>query len=179
MNFVRRYVTLSIPFLLLLACATKEYTPPPRAALQDPLPGLALLYVMRSPYDDAPLNLMLNEKPATKLPPSTYTVLSLSPGRYVLGTSGVVDKATGQPSIPAFAFEVQAGQRLFLHLPAPERRYVPGFSLVPFAKGLVLPVQQTRAELTGAQQVWTVTEEQDVHWFLHYSKLYLEPSAAP
>ena len=179
MIFIRRFVAIALPVFLLLACATKEYTPPPRATLQDPLPGLALVYLMRSPYDDAPLDLMLNDKPATKLPPSTYTVLSLSPGRYVLGTPGLVDRTTGQPAIPAFAFEVQAGQRLFLHLPAPERRYVPGFSFISSAKGMVLPVPQTRTELTGVQRAWTVTEEQDVHWFLHYAKLYLERSAAP
>ena len=167
--------TILLVTILLVACATpKEYRPPPKALLQEPLPGQALLYMLRSPYDGQDLQILINGKRVTALPSSTYTVMSLAPGQYALESVGSKQLIGGLPDIPQIQLSLKPAQRVFIHLPAPEYKYAQGTSVMSLPGELVIPQSTRRPAATGATRAWTITEEQDVHWFIHYSKLYLE-----
>lgn len=157
--------------LLLIGCSTpKEYTPPPKAALQDPLPGKSLVYLLRAPYDETTLSLSF--APAggqVHLPKYRYTAISLEPGTYTMTTvtQGTDSQSTVGP-IPSLTFNIAADQRLCFFLPAPEKRNIQTIGLVP------LPIVVRQMQETGAVRAWTPATNDDVNWFVFYTKPYVE-----
>jgi hypothetical protein len=121
-DFTRRSVAALCFAALLDGCATKS--PYPRfAQLQDPLPGQALLYLLRAPHDDAPLQVHLNTRPIVTLPGDSYTVVSLSPGTYLLTCTG--RGMNGNDQLVAEPIEMQLNldeRRVLLMLGVVERK---------------------------------------------------------
>jgi hypothetical protein len=160
----------------LAACVSpKEYVRPTRSNLQDPVPERALIYLLRSPYDEADVQVLLNGVRVVVLPASTHSVVVVTPGKYALTTRTTRDQST---VVPDFAFEVQAARRYFLNLPAPERRYEKGIVGIGAAGGVPLPIIGTTSTATGAARQWWFASEDDAHWFIFYSKPVLPEAGA-
>ena len=164
----RRPLLLLFPALALLGCVSpKQYTPPAKAVLQDPLPGKALVYLLRAPYDGADLELLLNGV-RLSLPAYRYTAISLEPGLYTLRTTVKGNQRNPGNAIPDLVVPLASGERLGFFLPAPERRNETEFVPLPGAAFF-----RQRMEETGAKRTWTPATRDDFNWFIQYTKLYL------
>lgn len=165
---------LTVTVLGLAGCATpKEYVQPTPTALQDPLPGQALVYLLRSPYDDEALTLQLNDSKVAELPPERYTAVQIVPGTYTLSTFSAGRWSAGKQTVPPFTFTVQADQRYFINLPAPERKMRQNLIILP---GTAVPTQEMVE--TGAARKWELTTERDAQWFMFYAKPVLPEKGA-
>jgi hypothetical protein len=163
--------------VLMGGCAAKqEFVPPTKANLQDPVPGTALIYLLRSPYDDEDLSVFVDSVKAAFLPAGRYTALSLAPGHHTVVT--VFSNARHREQIPPFDFEANRDQRYFLNLPAPERKTEKGLIAVLPVPGAVVPVMGQRVIETGAPRSWVQLREDESHWFIFYAKpIAPEPNA--
>lgn len=178
-NFRTRRAWCHIVFsavCMLAGCATpKEYVQPTPTPLQDPLPGQALVYLLRSPYDDATVQLELNGVKVAELPALRYTAIQMPPGTHAL-TSQATGRwnGVGLEELSPFSLTVQADTRYFVYLPAPERKLhksvmiVPGPALVHIEKMLD----------RGADRQWELTTERDAQWFMFYAKPMLPEKGA-
>lgn len=154
--------------LLLHACTSAPdlYDPSKATPLQDPLPGKAIAYLLRSPYDPSDVTIRVDGVKVADLPKSRYTAISLAPGHHVLTTlSG--DRAMAPP----LDLEVGAGQRRFTYLSAPEYATVPDLRFVTVGKGVLVPIMGSRpVERPGAPQEWIFVTEERAQWFLFYTR---------
>jgi len=91
-------LTLSAVLCVVLSgCAFKPLNFPPPTVLQDPLPGLAIVYILRVPHDSAAVEVSLNDVPIARLPAETYTAINLRPGTYTISTA---DSSSDKSLIP-------------------------------------------------------------------------------
>jgi hypothetical protein len=81
--------------------------------LQDPLPGQAIVYLLRAPHDGARVEVAVNGRRAATLPPGTYTAITLAPGRHAIVTS-TTDGA--RQVAPPLQVDIAAGTRRFFNL---------------------------------------------------------------
>jgi hypothetical protein len=170
----RRTLLLSLS-MLVTACADNKppsyFKPPPPLALQDPLPGQALLYLLRAPHDQDSFSIKIQDKKPFVLGPSSYTVLSFPPGEYTM--TGAVDSIFGG-SKPAFVpaqFRLIEGQRLFLYVSGVNDSSFFLNSLVPFGRGGVLVDGGIRTSTVASTRSWKECSELDAQGFMSTSTL--------
>jgi hypothetical protein len=126
----RSSVTLLVT-LALVACATPQPFKPlvfaPDTRLQDPLPGKAVVYLLRVPTEGTTVTVFFNVKRMAVLPPSTFTAVMVDPGTYeVASTEGIWSSS----KTPASRLTVSAGERRFLYTSVP-RRASPNMFFIP------------------------------------------------
>lgn len=177
--------------LLLIACfvfiavvlsgcaAPTPYEPPVDKLLQDPLPGQAIVYLLRAPYDDETMEIVVSGRKVAVLPGSTYTALSLPPGRHLLQAR----------SRGVFGAEVDAAQAVELELLPDQRRflYVSGTTensfgyagLIPLGRGAVVPLFLPRNVTDARTRTWKEMTELDAQGLMSISRLVLPARSAP
>jgi hypothetical protein len=170
---------LSIIANLLVACAaSNEYVQPTKTVLQEPLPGMALAYLMRSPYDNVDIDVFIDDKKVVRLDSGRYSLVTLSPGKHTISSvyvgAFVKEKWAGSP----FGFEVKADNRYFLNFPAPEKPSGNSTTYAYLGKGKVLPLSLPDAPDMATPRAWVLSTERDAHWFMFYSKLVLPEAGA-
>jgi hypothetical protein len=170
----RRILLLSLP-MLLSACAENKppsyYKPPPPLALQDPLPGQALLYLLRAPHDQDAFSIQIQDKKPFVLGPESYTVLSFSPGQYTM--TGEVSSMFGGPK-PAFApaqFRLIEGQRAFLYVSGVNGSSFFLNNIVALGRGGVLVDGGIRPSTVASSRSWKECSELDAQGFMSASTL--------
>lgn len=156
----------------LVGCTTpKEYVPPQKVVLQDPLPGQGLIYLLRAPYDDDDISWSLNGGKVTSLPKERYTAVSVAPGTYSLKTEIKNLSISGSPAaIPVLTFSIRPNERLCFFLPAPERKLVQSTDLLVVPHKYMLALSAQHMKETGAERAWTQATPDDVNWFINYTK---------
>lgn len=167
---------LYLGWTLLTGCSSsfKPYAPPSVQVLQDPLPGSAVVYLLRAPYDDIKLEVLVGGEPVAELAESTYTVLSLKPGSQVLTTNGVHTFGSKSEAAPPFVFSVSQGQRRFFNVSAAMTRTISVFGGVPIVG----------TGVASNSRSWKEVSEMDAQGLMSISRLVLpakavrEPSAA-
>lgn len=157
---------------LLAACETPPAGPLPSSiVLQDPLPGQGVVYLIRAPHDGGTLNVTSAQgRLLARLPPETYTVLSLPPGSHRLASS-TSSFGRDQLAAPPLAFELAADQRLFF---AVAGRTVESMNLllVPMQGG-VLPLAQPSSATDPGTRLWKPYNELDARGLLTITRLQL------
>ena len=165
---LRRSIALAV--LLVAGCA-RDFQPlvfKPPVPLQDPLPGKAIVYLLRTPHEPYGLRVFINKSEVAVLPSETYSAISLSAGRYeVLAlplSAALVMDATYQPT----SFEVKENERRFLYTAQP----TDSSSALTLASigvfGLAAAVMPIRNP--AGPQVWTECSELDAQGLMSNSR---------
>jgi hypothetical protein len=156
---LRRALLLAVS-VLAAACATepKPYVAPVDKPLQDPLPGQAVVYLLRAPHDSLRVQVSSAEKRLVVLAQSTYTAVSLQPGRHVLRTHAWL-LAAGAEVAPPLVLEVQPNTRRFFSLSGATVRFVYGMPLpqVDTAPGSHSWKEITELDAQGLMSITRVT----------------------
>lgn len=154
----------------MAGCASTEVKPlafAPNVVLQDPLPGKAIVYLLRTPHDRPTLEVYLGDRKVASLGPSTYTVLSVNPGSHELNTALV----GSPPELPPSTLTVKAGERRFIYTSVPTRSSTTLTVIGAGALGLI-PLTTPTAVPVGARR-WTECGEQDAQGLMSTSRLVL------
>jgi len=115
MNSERRAaILLSVLAFMTSGCST-TYPDPDSLVLQEPLPGHALVYLIRGPHDEFKMRVRIRGAFESVLPPETYTAVSLGPGRHRVETE-FSQSSDGRPAAEVFELQLEAGDRHFLVL---------------------------------------------------------------
>ena len=171
----RRRATWGLPLALLFsACAENKppsyYQPGPPAAMQEPAPGQALLFLFRAPHDAEIFQMDIDGKLPFELTPDSYTVLSFMPGEY--GMKGWVVGRAGARS-PAFEparFKLQAGQRLYLYVSGTNDSSIFLNGLTPISRRFVLVDGGIRPSTVAGTRSWKECSEIDAQGFIAISR---------
>jgi hypothetical protein len=168
-------LTLLIGVLALGACATpsKPYTPPVDKPLQDPLPGQAVIYLLRAPYDRERLELSIDGKKVALLSESTYTAVSLSPGRHVMLTKFPSLFAEGTDAAPPIELYLKADQRRFFNVSGITSKLTALAGVLPIPSGGGVPLLIQRAGTVDGTRSWKEVTELDAQGLMSISKLVL------
>lgn len=160
--------------VLCAGCASDEpYELPRDVQLQDPLPGKGIVYLLRAPHDSAAVQVSVDGRPVATLPSSTYTLISLAPGRYSLTTASASDRAQ---LAPPFLLQVEAGTRRFLNLSGPTRESAKVQGLIPIGSGVVPLLTPSLAIRDG--RTWKEVTELDAQGLMSIARLVLPDPAA-
>jgi hypothetical protein len=159
--------------LLLLAtgCALepKPYSPAKVTPLQDPLPGKAIVYLLRAPYDSAEVAVFVGGATVATISPAMYTAISLPPGRHVFTTRTASILGIGGEVAPSFHVDLEENQRRFLNLSGANTKAPALVGALPLPGGggvpLVLPVQST----APGSRTWKEVSELDAQGLMSIS----------
>jgi len=155
----------------LVGCASREFKPlefAPPVRLQDPLPGLAIVYLLRAPHDSVSVDVALNSTPVARLPAETYTAVSLQPGTYTITTAESSEvKASGPGADPVLT--VSAGERRFLYTSVPTRS-TESLGVAFAGKGGAIPLLLPVTIRVG-QRTWHECNEIDAQGLMSIGKL--------
>lgn len=169
-----RLTVMVLGLSVLLGCATEHppeyYKPPPPVALQDPPPGLSVVYLIRTPLDRETVVVHVTGLEPFSLPPETHTVLLLKPGAYGMQgpLSGLVTDS-GQSFAPA-QLQTHAGQRLILCLSGTVGRSVPLPSMISLADGRLVPSPTTAMMIDATKRFWNNCSEQETQVLLQNAR---------
>jgi hypothetical protein len=169
-------------FIVLLTCfvvigcstpPSKPYVPPADKPLQDPLPGQALIYLLRAPYDPSQLEVSLSDKVIAILPQSTYTAVSLPPGDYVLQTKSSAMFASGVPAAEPFKFVVKPNERRFFNISGATAMSPGVVAVLPVRGGGVVPLVLRHLGTEPAGRSWKEVTELDAQGLMSIARLVL------
>jgi hypothetical protein len=164
---MRRRSLLALIPPSLVGCAAREFCPlefPAPVQLQDPLPGQAIVYLLRAPHDAVSLSISVAGRLLAELPPSTYTFASLPPGEHAL-----VAARHGEAASPS-RLTVSAGERRFFYTSVPSETSNT-FLLVPFGAGVLPLFGRTRSP--SGSRAWCECNEADAQGLISISRLVL------
>jgi hypothetical protein len=170
---MHRRVFIAAGSLSLGACAARDFKPlefAPPVPLQDPLPGRAIVYLMRTPNERDTIAVFTNQRLAAVLPPETYTAVSLRPGRYAVSASSSPAVAAPEGVEPS-VLTVTAGERRFHYTAIPTRSSLSAFPAPVGAAGFV-PLFVPSRQPTGAR-FWRECSEQDAQGLLSIARAVL------
>ena len=165
---LRRHLVALIP-LSIAGCAAREFRPlefSEPVLLQDPLPGKAVIYLLRAPNDPVSLSILVGGRLVAELPPSTYTLISLTPGDHALGAVGNGET----PGAGASRLSVAAGDRRFFYTSVPSTTSN-SFAFIPFGAGVLPLVGRTQSQ-SGAR-AWHECNETDAQGLMSIARLVL------
>ena len=154
--------------IALTGCASREFKPlefAPPVALQDPLPGLAIVYLLRAPHDPVVVDVALNSALAARLPAETYTAVSLQPGTYAIATTDGTASSPGDNPV----LTVSAGERRFLYTSVPTRS-TDSLGVAFAGKAVPIPLLSPVTIRVG-QRTWRECSELDAQGLMSISKL--------
>ena len=147
-----------------------EYAAPP--PLQDPLPGQAVLYLLRAPHDKEEVDISIGSKPVARLASGTYTVLSLPPGRHVIGSKLVAPGLFGGTGDPLpLEVTLAPNQRTFFYI-SQASTSASTTSMVPLPGGVVVPIFSNVNRPLGPRS-WKECSEMDALGLITISRLTL------
>lgn len=163
----RRHLLVAGISGVLAACAPPPFKPlefPPPLPLQDPMPGRAMIYLLRTPDDGQTVTVFFNGTKVAKLPRGTYTALSLKPGSYAITTT-----RSGAPQPDSPVLTVSAGERRFLYTAVPTDS---GMSLqfMPAGRAGIAPLLVPQRTRTGGR-LWRECSESDAQGLFSISKV--------
>jgi hypothetical protein len=171
---LRRHL-LAVPALLAAGCASNEppsyFKAAPFVALQDPLPGQAVVYLLRAPHDRDVFSMEVSGKRLFTLPPGTFTVLSVSPGPFrITGTTTSFLGGVSSAFMPA-EFSIQNGQRAFLYVSGDTQRSFDITGVMPLGKAGVMLQSRSGLSTEAGTRTWKECSEVDAQGFISISKL--------
>jgi len=172
--------TAAVLLLLTQGCATpvaKPFVPPVVVdlPLQDPPPGMAVVYLLRSPYDSSSVSVHMQGRNLAVLPPSSYTVVVLQPGQHVLETRVSGPQSDTETVAAPFKITVMAEERRFVNLSG---RQSTSSNLSLFFAGGGLPVPVHAQTTTYDTRSWKEVTELDAQGLMSIAKMVLpEPGA--
>jgi len=134
---------------------------------------MAIVYLIRAPYDTATLPVYFNERKLAVLPSLTYTAVVVRPGTFAIASA-----PNGRPpESPASTLTVSAGERRYLYVSAPTDRTV-SFAAIPMGKAGIIPLLLPSYASAGAR-TWKECSELDAQGLMSLGRLVLpEPGAA-
>jgi hypothetical protein len=172
-----RRSTLAILAVFVTACADNKppsyYKPGPLVPLQDPLPGLAMVYLFRAPHDLDAFHMEIDQKPPFVLKPGSYTVLSFAPGEFGMRGYAVSRFGTKSPAFQPTLLRLREGQRIFLYVSGENDSSFLLKSIVPIGRGGVLVDGGIRTSTVAGTRSWKECNEIDAQGFISISKLQL------
>jgi hypothetical protein len=164
-SFWVRAVCVAFSFAVASCAARKEFADPRSIVVQDPMPGQALLYLIRAPHDSSTFSLRVGGVLAAVLPPEAYAALSLPPGQHIIQTyAGAVPRG-GESTVPELKVAVEPNSRYFLVLSGRSER--PGAAV------------QALAAVAGGPFTWFIPMSTGVVAGSHTWKPYTEEEARP
>ena len=176
MSTVSRFVQI-LAFTLcacLAGCAAHVYESPESVRLQDPLPGEALLYLIRAPHDPLAISVRSAGKNLANLPADTYTAISLAPGTYQLKTVALSLGSSGEAAALDVTLKLEPDARYFLVISGRSER--PGQAiqvLDALSKGPFAWYIPTSTSVVPGSREWKPYSEHDARPLLTLAKLVL------
>jgi hypothetical protein len=156
--------------LALSGCARdlKPYVRPVDVVLQDPLPGQALVYLLRSPYDASEVSVFLGERRMAVLPASSYSVITLAPGRHRLLTrhAGLFG---GDIAASSLEIDAKPDQRRFFSLSGRQGKALAIAGVLPGGVPLLLNEHSTE----NGTRSWKECTELDAQGLMSIARLVL------
>lgn len=161
--------------MFITGCAidSRPYSPPIDKALQDPMPGQAIVYLLRAPYDDAGLEVSISGKTVAVLPPGTYTAVSLPPGRHTLRTRATGLFGGDSNAAQSLEIELQPDTRRFLNVSGTMVETVNFAGVIPLARGGVLPLLMQGNGTARGSRTWKEVRELDAQGLMSIGRLVL------
>lgn len=150
------------------APAAPSPPPPKEIQLQDPMPGQALLYLVRIPGDSATAAVLVDGAKVATMTPDSYTAISVAPGiRRLSATTPAGPEQTTE-------INLQQDERRFFYLLAPYTRPVGGSGYMFFGLlGAVVQETFNRPGVDGGSRVWTETPEPEAKGMMAGTTLVL------
>lgn len=162
-------------WIVLLGGCTAPPRTPADVPLQDPLPGSALVYLMRTPHDPVTVELFLTGRPYVTLPPETYTVLSLPPGKYSLATTAIAANGNRQVVADLLALELRPGIRSFYVLSGINERAKELPSLNAMITRPLSAVSESSDRVAKGSREWKESGELETRSMVTVTRLVLPP----
>jgi hypothetical protein len=178
---LQRPFAISVLVILFGGCASpmKPLEFPQSVTLQDPLPGQALVYLIRAPHDQLGIAVHANGRLVAVLPHGTYTAVSLPVGTYRL-TSATHSSSqlfgSWEAAVP-LELAVASDQRRFFYISQPSGTAT-SINVLPLGKGGVLPIVSQSSSPIGPR-IWKETTEHEAQGLLFISKVVLPEKSAP
>jgi hypothetical protein len=144
---------------------------PPPIGLQDPVPGSAIVYLIRAPHDSEEITVYLNGILAVVLPSETYTALSMSVGQYELITITRLRSGTPEPAAVPLEVTAVVNERRFFYLSRPSDSSS-SLAFAPLGKAGPLPLF-SRTSIPFGPRTWKEVAEFDAQGLLSISKVTL------
>ena len=161
---LRRVCVGLLGALLVTGCAVSINQRPPieplaASALQDPLAGQAVVYLIRAPHDRAEVSFRLGDAKKVVLPPATYAVVHLPPSIYRITSTAISDREGAEPQAAEAVLNLVAGQRRFFYT---SRASITSSSLelIPIGGGGFVPLFGRQSQVAG-QRFWRECSELD------------------
>jgi hypothetical protein len=147
----RQFLWAGAMTLCISGCAIsgKPYEPPADVPLQDPLPGQALVYLLRAPHDSIRIEVLVNGAKVATLPASTYTAISLMPGKHEVSARRDSMLGVNQEVAPPVSLAVQPGQRRFLQIAGTMARVIEMAGITPIQSTGVANASRAWKEISG------------------------------
>ena len=170
---IHRRVLLTT-LLGLGGCAVGQtpYAPPAESPLQAPLPGRALIYLIRIPYDDLPVNVRIAEQLVAVLPATSYTAFDLSPQSHNLTTFVMDSNKIESEVAPPFLLNLSAGERTLLYLSGSTDQSRGAISIALIGGFPITTGPMSRRRITGGR-VWKQANDLDAQGLLSIATLKL------
>jgi len=134
---------------------------------------MAIVYLIRAPYDVATLPAYFNGQKLAVLPSLTYTAVVVRPGTFAIASA----PNGGTADAPASTLTLAAGERRYLYVSAPTDRSF-NFTAIPMGKAGMIPLLLPSYAAAGAR-TWKECSELDAQGLMSLGRLVLpEPGAA-
>jgi len=156
----------------VMGCAGPRPIHPDAVVLQDPLPGQALVYLLRAPHDGLDIGVNVNAKQLVMLPPESYTALSLPAGKHVLTTFSSAS-SPHTPVAPPLEISVSPNQRVFYAIAGVTEKSVGLSGFIPIGGGGLAPLMLPRQAIVAGSRSWKEFSELDARGLLTVSRLVL------
>lgn len=174
----------ALPLLLcalVIGCATvpRPYMAPVDKLLQDPLPGQALIYLLRAPYDDQQLCVTLSGTKVAVLPGASYTAVSAQPGTHVLRTQSSGLLSCGSEAAHPFELSLKVDERIFLNVSGVTAKTVGITGIIPLPGGAGIPLLLPQTSTAAGTRTWKKVTELDAQGLMSISHLVMPERNAP
>ena len=165
--------------ILIQGCAagSKPYVAPLDVNLQDPLPGTAVIYVIRAPYDTSELSIYEGNRKLATLPSSTYTAITLQPGKHVLITHSPSIFFSELELAPKYELALQAEERKFLYISGENSTSPTLTALLPIS-GTIMPLILPTKDTSAGTRSWKEINELDAQGLMSIAKPVLPEKGA-
>lgn len=158
--------------LVVTACVRAPYSPPADIPLQDPLPGQAIAYFVRIPYDVVSVTVKIDGKRVATMSPSTYTAVSLSPGHHTISTELSREGEGAREIAPPEVIDAKPDERTFWYLTGLTDQTRGETKLFALGKTLFIVGPPSQRKIIGGWR-WKETSEMDAQGLMSIAKLTL------
>jgi hypothetical protein len=171
----RRCSAVFLTFFALAGCRSAAFKPSdfaPAVNLQDPLPEMAIVYLLRIPHDSATVTVYFDARKMAVMKPESYTAVYVKPGTYEI--KALVSDSQSE-SVSA-VLTVSAGERRFIYTSMPNQ-LSPHLSSVYVGRVGYISIVTHRGA-TARVRTWKECSELDAQGLISSAKVVLpEPGA--